>query len=170
MSDARLAELFRRFAPVIHRRALALLNDDEEAKDATQDIFVTLVEKIDGFRGDSATFTWLYRVTTNHCLNAIRARQRRRRALARLAAEPASRKPDGGVATLERRDLIQFLLSHFDARKVQVVTHYYYDDLSQREIGVLLGISDRAVRKTLRRVERKMEALGASMDPLREEP
>lgn len=171
MNDVRVSELFVRYAPVIHRRAVALLGDVDEAQDATQDIFVILLQKFDGFRGDSAVFTWLYRVTTNHCLNVIRARKRRQRALDRLSTEQAGPPhPRGAGEALERRDLIRVLLSHFDTRKVQVVTHYYYDDMSQVEIGELLGISDRAVRKTLSKVKRQMAALGASLKPLREEP
>ena len=171
LRDVRISELFVRFAPVIHRRAMALLGDFDEAHDVTQDVFVILLQKIDSFRGDSSIFTWLYRVTTNHCLNVIRARKRRQRALEQLSAE-TEKSPDPGRAgsALERRDLIRFLLSHFDTRKVQVVTHYYYDDMSQAEIGALLGISDRAVRKTLSKVKHKMVALGASMEPLREVP
>jgi len=171
LHDVRVSELFLRYAPVISRRAVALLGDADEAQDATQDIFVTLLQKIDGFRGDSAVFTWLYRVTTNHCLNVIRARKRRQRALDRLSLEQAEpRHRRGAGEALERRDLIRFLLSHFDNRKVQIVTHYYYDDMSQAEIGALLAISDRAVRKTLHKVKRQMASLGESLEPLREEP
>jgi len=171
LRDVRISELFVRFAPVIHRRALALLGNVDEAHDATQDVFVILLQKIDSFRGDSSIFTWLYRVTTNHCLNVIRARKRRKRAMEQLSSEVASpRDPRGAGAAMERRDLIRFLLSHFDTRKVQIVTHYYYDDMSQAEIGALLGISDRAVRKTLSKVKHKMVDLGASMEPLREMP
>ncbi len=171
MRDVRISELFVRFAPVIHRRALALLGNVDEAHDATQDVFVILLQKIDSFRGDSSILTWLYRVTTNHCLNVIRARKRRKRAMEQLSSEVATPRDFRGVgAAMERRDLIRFLLSHFDTRKVQIVTHYYYDDMSQAEIGALLGISDRAVRKTLSRVKHKMVDLGASMEPLREMP
>lgn len=171
MRDVRISELYVRTAPVIHRRALALLGNVDEAQDATQDVFVILLQKIDSFRGDSSIFTWLYRVTTNHCLNVIRSRKRRHRALEHLSAETARPRDRGRAgAALERRDLIRVLLSHFDTRKVQVVTHYYYDDMSQAEIGALLGISERAVRKTLSKVKHKMVALGASMDPLREVP
>src|SRR5215510_2649193 len=65
-------EIYRRFAPAVHRRCRAILASDEEALDALHDIFVKLYDKLHTFRGDSELMTWLYRLSTNHCLNRLR--------------------------------------------------------------------------------------------------
>jgi RNA polymerase sigma-70 factor (ECF subfamily) len=165
----RLAELYPRAAPVIYRRALALLGDEEQARDAVQDLFVKLHHELDTFRGDAALLTWIYRVTTNHCLNRLRARRIAARAL-RVVAEQAGCSTSEVAKQLERRDLLRYLLGRFDPRKVQILVHLHYDGMTQSEIAQVVGISERAVRKTVARVSHRLDAeLGSALDALQEE-
>lgn len=171
MEQVELAELYRRFAPVIYRRCLSILRNTDEAADATQDVFVTLQRKLDTFRGDSEVMTWIYRIATNHCLNLVRSRKTQRRAMASIGAESEQRPRNGRdmAATVERRDLIRRLLGRFDARKVQIVFHHYYDEMTQAEIAQVLGISERAVRKALKKVKDRIKAEGADLTKLGED-
>jgi RNA polymerase sigma-70 factor (ECF subfamily) len=157
---------------VVYRRALALLGDEEQARDAVQDLFVKLHRDLDSFRGEAALLTWIYRVTTNYCLNRLRARRTAARAL-RSFAEQA---PDGRGATsemakqLERRDLLRYLLGRFDRRKVQILVHLHYDGMTQAEIAGVIGVSERAVRKAIKRVSDQLDAdLGRALVALQEE-
>jgi RNA polymerase sigma-70 factor, ECF subfamily len=164
-----LAALYPRAAPVIYRRALGLLGDEEQALDAVQDIFVGLHRSLGSFRGDAALLTWVYRVTTNYCLNRLRARRTEVRALRELAGrEPAA---TGGAAKQhERQDLLRHLLQRFDERKVQILVHLHYDGMTQGEIAEVMGISERAVRKAVARVSERLDAeLGGALTALQEE-
>jgi RNA polymerase sigma-70 factor, ECF subfamily len=65
-----------------HRRDLHLLcyrmlGSLQDADDALQDALLKAWLGLEGFRGDSALSTWLHRIATNVCLDAIRARPRR---------------------------------------------------------------------------------------------
>ncbi len=151
LSEDRLSEIYRLYGPVVYRRSLALLADREEALDAVQDIFLKLHHELPMFRGEAAILSWIYRITTNHCLNHLRARQTRRKVHTRLVRE-APRQADSAAAAIERRDLITHLLGQFSHRKVQILVHHYYDEMTQGEVAELLGISDRAVRKSLKKV------------------
>ena len=51
------------------------LND---AMDAAQDAFVKVFRNINGFKGDSSFYTWLYRIVVNVCIDKIRKRRRAR--------------------------------------------------------------------------------------------
>jgi RNA polymerase sigma-70 factor (ECF subfamily) len=166
-----LAELYPRAGPVIYRRAMALLGDEEQARDAVQDIFVRLHRSLPGFRGDAALLTWIYRVATNHCLNKLRARRTEARALRALAEQPAAgRGPSGAAKQHERQDLLRHLLGRFDERKVQILVHLHYDGMTQAEIAGVMGISERAVRKAVHRVSERLDAeLGGALTALQEE-
>jgi RNA polymerase sigma factor (sigma-70 family) len=142
--------IYRRFAPVIHRRCRAILADDEEALDALHDIFVTLVKKLGTFRGDSELMTWIYRISTNHCLNRLRSTRARLRAIDR--AEPIEESRDL-VVEMERRDLLRALLVDLSKDEVQLAVHYYYDEMGQADIARVLGVSERTVRNRLRKIE-----------------
>jgi len=145
-----------------------MLADEAEALDATQDIFLLLQRRLATFRGEATIHTWIYRITTNHCLNVLRSRKARRRAYGRLH-ETEGRQQEGVAQMIERRDLIRHLLDLVSARKVQIAFHYYFDEMTQNEIAELLGISDRAVRKAIKTLTDRAAKEGASLMALEEE-
>ena len=65
-------ELMRRHERRVYNVAYRMLGRREDAADATQDVFVTCLRKLGGFRGTSAFSTWLHRVTLNVCYDALR--------------------------------------------------------------------------------------------------
>jgi RNA polymerase sigma-70 factor (ECF subfamily) len=54
-----------------------LLRDPAEAEDVAQEAFVKAYRALGSFRGDSAFYTWLYRIAVNTARNSIASRQRR---------------------------------------------------------------------------------------------
>jgi RNA polymerase sigma-70 factor (ECF subfamily) len=54
-----------------------LLRDPTEAEDVAQEAFVKAYRALGSFRGDSAFYTWLYRIAVNTARNSIASRQRR---------------------------------------------------------------------------------------------
>lgn len=68
-------ELLRRHEQPAFRVALRMLGSSSEAEDATQDAFLQAWRALPRFRGGSSFGTWLYRITTNRCLNVIAARR-----------------------------------------------------------------------------------------------
>jgi RNA polymerase sigma-70 factor (ECF subfamily) len=54
---------------------LSLVHDREQAEDLTQEIFVKAWFALDSFAGQSAFYTWLYRIASNHCLDYLRKRR-----------------------------------------------------------------------------------------------
>jgi RNA polymerase sigma-70 factor (ECF subfamily) len=61
----------------VYNLCLRLLGSPEEARDVAQEVFVTVFQKIELFRGDSKLSTWLYRVAANHAKNRIKYLARR---------------------------------------------------------------------------------------------
>ena len=67
-----LEALYRSYGALVKRRARGILGDEQEAQDAMQEVFVRVIAAMGEFRGQSQPSTWLYRITTNLCLNRIR--------------------------------------------------------------------------------------------------
>lgn len=65
--------LARRHETLVYRVALRMLGRPVEAEDATQDVLLQAWQALPRFRGDSSFSTWLYRLTTNRCLNVLRS-------------------------------------------------------------------------------------------------
>ena len=58
--------------------AFRMMKDRDEAEDILMDVFVQAPKAVQGFRGESALGTWLYRLTINACLMKLRAQKRHR--------------------------------------------------------------------------------------------
>lgn len=57
----------------VFRLAFAMLGDRAAAEDTAQDVFVRIWKALAGFRGQSSLSTWIYAITRNTCLTALRS-------------------------------------------------------------------------------------------------
>ncbi len=90
--------LFERHETRVYNVCLRILGDREDARDASQETFITVLRKLPQFRGESAFSTWLHRVAVNACYDALR--KRKRHPMLRPAADDERDPlPDPGPAT-----------------------------------------------------------------------
>lgn len=61
----------------VYSLALRLVNDREEAADLSQEAFVRAWQGLQSFQGESSFATWIYRLTTNLCIDWLRRQKRR---------------------------------------------------------------------------------------------
>src|SRR2546421_650055 len=61
-----------------YRLAASITGNGQDAEEVVQDVFWTVIRKIDGFRGESAFGSWLYRIVANAAYQKLRGRSRRR--------------------------------------------------------------------------------------------
>ncbi len=78
-------DLVRRHQQRVYSLCLRVLGDADAAADVAQDTFLTVLRKLDGFRGDAAFTTWLHRVAVNACYDELR--RKRRRPMLHVAAD-----------------------------------------------------------------------------------
>jgi len=67
--------LVERYQRKIYAVALGMVKDKEEARDISQEAFVKVYKYLDHFKGDSSFYTWLYRITVNISIDALRKKQ-----------------------------------------------------------------------------------------------
>lgn len=65
--------------PRVYNTALNILQNEQDAEEITQDVFVEAYNKAHTFKGESQVSTWLYRITTNKCIDHIRSKKRKKR-------------------------------------------------------------------------------------------
>lgn len=70
------ASLVERHERRVYNLALRMTGREEDARDATQDAFLSALRKLKTFRGEAAFTTWMHRVTVNACYDLLRKRQR----------------------------------------------------------------------------------------------
>jgi RNA polymerase sigma-70 factor, ECF subfamily len=126
---------------------------EEDARDATQDAFLTALRKLSSFRGEAAFTTWMHRVTVNACYDLLRRRQRQpmlERGDQDLPAPEPAPRPDHADDVVLSVD-VQRALMHVpeDFRAVMVL--HDVQDLPQEEIAAILGIAVGTVKSRLHR-------------------
>jgi len=110
-----------------------------------QEVFVRVIAAMGEFRGQSQPSTWLYRITTNLCLNRIRDSKRRRDRLAEAADDGREPMAPAPPPTPEARSTLSALLARVSEELAQVAVFYYVDDMDQAEIAAVLGVSRRTI-------------------------
>lgn len=66
--------LVKRYQRRVYAVALGMLKDREEALDVSQEAFVKVYRYLVHFKGEASFYTWLYRLTTNICIDILRRR------------------------------------------------------------------------------------------------
>jgi len=158
MDAATIDELYRRYGPVVLRRARAILGDEEMARDVLQEVFVRVVEQKGSFRGEASPMTWIYRITTNLSLNRLRD-DRRRDELLREHGSP----PDTIESTTEAKLTLAAILRQVPEELREIAVYYHVDRMSHAEIAAVLGVSRRTVGYRLEEFHRRAQA---ALEPL----
>ena len=124
-----------------------MLGDKEAARDATQEVFGKLMRDAAKLESRDTALPWIYRVATNYCLNLRRnAGRRGEEALPEIEmAAPEAQN------TVPERQLVQRVLSRFDAKTQAVAVGVFVDGMEHEEIAQALGISRRTVARKLER-------------------
>jgi RNA polymerase sigma-70 factor (ECF subfamily) len=122
-----------------------------------QDVFVKALQAKADFRGDASPMTWLYRITTNLCLNQLRDTATRKRLLAEQG--PPSEVSSGDPAAA-RIDFARLLLG-VPAELREIAVYHYVDQLGRDEIAALLGVSPRTVGHRLEEFRAAIQQLSA---------
>ncbi len=153
MDREEISKLYHRLGPLIYRRCLRLLADPEQARDATQEVFVRMLRNAGKLVMDRECLPWLYRVSTNYCLNVIRDG---RRLEFHAPAELGARAKDPGIeARLAARQQVLAICGMVDEKTRQIAVMSYLDGMTQEEISGVLGLSRRTVGKKLLLLGRK---------------
>ena len=159
-------ELVHSHQRMVYHLALQLLGNPEDARDLSQDVFLTVFRSIHRFRGDSALQTWIYRIAVNQARNQQRWWRRRKRS-DEVSLEATFIDPPAPAATtsperaLDRKELRQRLWRAlrrlpFEQRSAVVLRELH--SMRYAEIAFSLGISTAAVKSRRARARRTLRA------------
>lgn len=78
-SENAFRELVTAFQDRVYNTCLGLVQNEEDAEECAQDVFIEVYKSVDNFRGDARLSTWIYRIATTKSLELIRKRKRLKR-------------------------------------------------------------------------------------------
>jgi len=72
-------ELVRLFGDKVHNTTISILQNEEDAEDITQEVFIEVFKSVHGFKGQSTLSTWIYRIAVVKSLEYLRKKKRKKR-------------------------------------------------------------------------------------------
>jgi RNA polymerase sigma-70 factor (ECF subfamily) len=152
------------------------VRDQAEAEDVTQDAFIKAYRALPGFRGESAFYTWLYRIGINTAKNHLLANKRRAPTITPFDADEAESfeeasllrevsTPENELMSKQVVDVVQASLQQLPEDLRSALTLREIEGLSYEEIASVMNCPVGTVRS---RIFRAREAVAENLRPLLE--
>jgi len=143
---AAFAQLVERYERVLFSVALRMLGNPEDARDATQDAFVKVFQRLHDYKPEHRFFSWIYRILTNECLNALRARRPQEPDIPEMAITSGALE---ALELEERRRAVQTAIGALPADYRDVLILRHFAELSYEEVADTLAIPVKTVKSRL---------------------
>jgi RNA polymerase sigma-70 factor (ECF subfamily) len=155
-------EAFDQLVPAYRRRvfglAYSILRERSAAEDLAQEVFVKLWQALPRYDGRAKLSTWVYAITRNAAVSALRSRRRsvsmsEESVLAEVEAIAAAPGAEPGDAGLRRH------VEALPEKQRQAVTLYYLDERPVDEVAEMMGIPANTVKTHLHRARASLAAV-----------
>ena len=146
------SEIVKHHQPRLLQVATVLLQNEQDAMDMVQDVFVKAYFKLRSFREDSSLYTWLYRILYNRCISFLR----RKKIIKFLSFNTEDEEsiefpsndpiPDKQYEQSEIMQAVTEALGKLPIRQRTVFTMKQLDGLKFVEISEVMGITEGAAK------------------------
>jgi RNA polymerase sigma-70 factor (ECF subfamily) len=153
--EAALAEIVDRWQPRLLRQALRLTRNDEGAGEAVQAAWLAILSGLPKLDDPACFRRWAYQIVTYKCADWIRARQSER-----TRAAPLTKDPTDQLQSSTSHDEIALLresLKRLEPEERTVLSMFYLDGLSLREVATALGLPEGTVKSRLHYARLKLK-------------
>jgi RNA polymerase sigma-70 factor (ECF subfamily) len=157
------AALVDRHKDFVFTLSLKILQNREEAEEAAQDTFIKIYKSLNRFKGESKFSTWIYKITYNNCLDRLKKQKRNRPVVAiNEYTEHEVKSLMNVLDTIEeneRKQMIKSCLDLLPAEESFLLTLYYFNENSLKEISLIMGITENNVKIKLYRSRKKLTGI-----------
>ena len=162
--------LVNRYRHRVYGLAYSMLRNEQDATDLSQETFVKAWQAIRGFKRNASFYTWLYRITTNLCIDFVRKRDRRPTVPFEEAVDPDADAdvevppsnqplPTDEAQRKELREQIDAALQQLSPEHRAVIQLREYEGLEYAEIAKVVGCSIGTVMSRLHYARKNLQKL-----------
>jgi len=144
-------QIYSLYSPQIFRVCMGYVNDHEQARDLTQETFISVWRNLSTFKNQSKISTWIFRIATNNCLRALEKSKRV------IMTELPIHLPDLPPEETQE-DKLPFLYSCIaELEEIdRIIISLVLEDLPQAEIAAIVGLSSGNTRVKIHRIKEKL--------------
>jgi RNA polymerase sigma factor (sigma-70 family) len=150
---------------MVYNTILGIVQNETEAEDLAQDVFIKVFEKISTFKGDSKFSTWLYRIATTTALDHLRSKKRKKRFgfLQSLGGGndeketiPDFHHPGVSLDNKERAAVLFKAIESLPENQKAAYTLHKLEGLSYRDVSEVLNTTVSAVESLMSRANQNL--------------
>lgn len=142
--------IYTQYSPQVFRVCMGYINNYEQARDLTQETFITVWKNLHSFRNESKISTWIFRIATNNCLRAIEKSKRI------ITTELPFDLPAGHEETKEHKLAYLYHCIAGLEETERIIISLVLEDLPQAEIAAIVGLSNGNIRIKVHRIKQKL--------------
>lgn len=150
-TDKDITQVYEKYADMVYRICFMMLKNESETEDATQNVFIKLLNYGKELKSDEHLKAWLIVTAKNECKNMLKHWWRQKTVDMDSVSETAYfDKPEDGI--------IEKVKNLPDKYKIPIYLHYY-EGYSTEEISVMLNINHSTVRGQLATGRKKLKLM-----------
>jgi RNA polymerase sigma-70 factor (ECF subfamily) len=157
MTSDQMAELYRKHGWYVVKRGRFLLGNASDADEVCHEVFLRLAMARPSFTAENPPTAWFFRVTTNLCIDRIRAQKRH----ARYHPEQVSEAGKIEERALLQRDLVLRILGQLTPREQQLAIYRYIDEMTLEEMEQVCQLTRKTISKCLQRLKERAIKIAA---------
>jgi len=138
--------LYDRYAGKVLKRCFFICLNPEEARDLMQEIWIKVFLHLHGFKKQAAFSSWLYRLTTNHCLNYIKSKAHSEQLTANIPSNETIQEDT--TSTVE----VHHLLQKLSLEDRTILAMKFMGEYTYEEIATICGIGVSAAKMRVSRL------------------
>lgn len=148
-------ELYEKYAFLVYKRCLLILNDKDESKDAMQDIMLKLIDNFEVLSNKKGIISWIYTSSNNFCFNILRKKKKFNTEI--LIEELSNNKIFD--SQIDAKKILNILLNIKDKNIRESAYYTYVEELKQSEIQKITGRSPATIRRDISKFKEHVEII-----------
>ncbi|GAA4270974.1 RNA polymerase sigma factor [Aquimarina gracilis] len=155
--------LVERYQSLVYTVVYRMIKNKELAEEVSQDSFIKAYKSLSKYRGDSKFSTWLYTIAYRKSLDAIKANKRM------ITSELIEEINEGEIELVtdalnylqakERKEIISDSIMQLPQDEAVIITLYYFEEKSVKEIVEIVGLTADNVKIKLYRSRKKLYSI-----------
>ncbi|MDP4283361.1 MAG: RNA polymerase sigma factor [Bacteroidota bacterium] len=164
---AAFKDIVETWQDMVYNTALGILQNEEDAEDTAQEVFIQVFESISSFKEDSKLSTWIYRITVSKSLDHIRKKKRKKRFAfiqslyggndEKMIEPPDFFHPGISIENKENAVALFKAIEKLSSNQKSAFVLNKIEGLSYLEIGEIMELSDSAVDALLQRARKNLK-------------
>lgn len=152
--------LVDRYQEYVFTIAVRIVKIREEAEEVAQDSFIKAYEALSTYRGEAKFSSWLYSIVYRKALDRLRKNSRTKTLeIVEDLTEGESESVENALHFLElkeRNEILQKCLDQLPEGDAAIISFYYFEELSVKEISEITQLSEDNIKIKLHRSRKKM--------------